>query len=256
MEGPEEGNFQIFRDCLSTPLIEKSSNRPAKKPRKARGNGRRKTPIAPVSVETEEPNEAEELADFIDYLALEIFTNLPASLRTLTYSTWLNTPSLQSLYSESLLPTRTQESIFDSLPTTITDTITTYSLLAPNQTTTEFLTPILTNYLSTLLSHPPAAYQQRQLVEECEICQRTWIPLTYHHLIPSGAHAKVLKRGWHTEDQLNNVAWLCRACHSFVHGVASLEELAKEWYTVERLLERDDVRRFGQWVGKVRWKAR
>jgi len=52
------------------------------------------------------------------------------------------------------------------------------------------------------------------------------------------------------------MAWLCRACHSFVHRVASLDELAKEYYTVEKLLEREDVRRFGEWVGKVRWKAR
>jgi hypothetical protein len=66
MEGLEEANFQIFRDCLSTPLIEKSSTQPANKTRKARGNGRRKTAIKPVSVETEEPNDAEELAEFID----------------------------------------------------------------------------------------------------------------------------------------------------------------------------------------------
>jgi len=68
-------------------------------------------------------------------------------------------------------------------------------------------------------------------------------------------HAKVLKRGWHTEDRLESVAWLCRACHSFVHRVASHEELAREWFTVERLMEREDVRRFGEWVGRVRWKA-
>jgi 5-methylcytosine-specific restriction endonuclease McrA len=271
--GAEEANFQIFRDCLSTPLIEKFSTQPAKKTRKARGNGRRKTAINPVAVETEETNDAEELADFIDvgtswiansileidlkkqYLSLEIFTSLPASLRTLTYSTWLNTASLQALYSDPLPPTRVQ-SIFDPLPTTITDTITTYSLLAPNQTSTDFLTPVLTTFVSALLTPPPAPYQQRPLVGECEICQRSWIPLTYHHLIPRGVHAKVLKRGWHTEDQLNNVAWLCRACHTFVHRAASLEELAKEWYSVERLLERVDVREFGEWVGKVRWKAR
>lgn len=68
-------------------------------------------------------------------------------------------------------------------------------------------------------------------------------------------HAKVVKRGWHTEDQLENVAWLCRACHSFVHRVASNEELAREFYSVERLLGREDVVRFAGWAGRVRWKA-
>lgn len=69
-------------------------------------------------------------------------------------------------------------------------------------------------------------------------------------------HAKVLKRGWHTEDQLENVAWLCRACHSFVHRIASNEELAREFYSVERLLGREDILKFAGWVGKVRWKAK
>lgn len=82
------------------------------------------------------------------------------------------------------------------------------------------------------------------------------MPLTFHHLIPRAVHAKVLKRGWHTEDKLEIGAWLCRACHSLVHGVAGHEELAKEWYTVEKLLEREDVMKFGEWVGRVRWKAR
>lgn len=41
-----------------------------------------------------------------------------------------------------------------------------------------------------------------------------------------------------------------------MHRVATLEELARDWYTVERLWEREDVRRFAEWVGKVRWKAR
>ena len=49
---------------------------------------------------------------------------------------------------------------------------------------------------------------------------------------------------------------LCRACHSFVHRVASAEELAKEFYTVEALVRRDDVQSFAKWVGGVRWKSR
>ena len=58
------------------------------------------------------------------------------------------------------------------------------------------------------------------------------------------------------EDQLESVAWLCRACHSFVHRVAGLEELATEFFTVERLLGREDVSAFAGWVGNVRWKAK
>jgi len=65
MDKAEESNYQIFRDCLATPLIEKSTTEP-KKPKKARAKAGRKTVIKPVSVVLEEPNDAEELADFID----------------------------------------------------------------------------------------------------------------------------------------------------------------------------------------------
>lgn len=52
------------------------------------------------------------------------------------------------------------------------------------------------------------------------------------------------------------MAWLCRQCHSFVHRVAGNAELAREWFTVERLLGREDVGRWAASVGRVRWKAR
>lgn len=69
-------------------------------------------------------------------------------------------------------------------------------------------------------------------------------------------HAKAVKRGWHGEWELGKVAWLCRACHSFVHKIAGNEELAREYYSVELLLEREDVVKWAGWVGKVRWKAK
>ncbi|CZT08379.1 hypothetical protein WAI453_007274 [Rhynchosporium graminicola] len=252
MNDIEESNFQLFRDCLATPLIEKSTNTPTKPPRKARGG--RKNAIKPVT-QAEEPNDAEELGEFIDYLATEIFTSLPPSLRTLTHSTWLNTPSLQTLYTSPLSPAQ-NTTILSALPPAITDTLTTYSLLPALKTPIEYLTPVLNTYIGTLLTPPPPPRTTGRQATECEICEREWIPLTYHHLIPRSAHAKVLKRGWHSEDMLENVAWLCRACHSFVHRVASGEDLARELFTVERLCAREDVRRFAEWVGKVRWKAR
>jgi hypothetical protein len=66
MEAAEDANFQVFRDCLSGPLIEKSSTELGKKHRKARGNSRRKAAIKPIQIELEERNDAEELAEFID----------------------------------------------------------------------------------------------------------------------------------------------------------------------------------------------
>lgn len=137
-----------------------------------------------------------------------------------------------------------------------TESLSTYGLLTATTTAEEFFLPVLNAYLTSLTTAPLPPSQTKDLASGCEICLRDWVPLTYHHLIPKFVHAKVLKRGWHTEDQLNNVAWLCRACHSFVHKIASHEELAREFYTVDLLMEREDVERFAQWVGKVRWKTR
>jgi hypothetical protein len=39
-----------------------------------------------------------------------------------------------------------------------------------------------------------------------------------------------------------------------VHRVATNEELAKEYYTVELLEDREDAQAWVKWIGKVRWK--
>lgn len=186
---------------------------------------------------------------------MEVFIGLPDAIRTLSYTAWFNTPALQIAYPEPL-PIATAIAILTPLDPTITESLTTYNIIPRNTTLTEFLTPVLTAYISTITTPPPPPSQTKVLATACDICDRSWIPLTYHHLIPKGVHEKALKRGWHTEDQLNNVAWICRACHSYVHSIATNEELARDWYTIEKLLEREDVTRFAGWVGRMRWKGR
>lgn len=139
-----------------------------------------------------------------------------------------------------------------SLP--VVDSLEAYSLIEPGSES-NFLIPVFQNYVNTVTT-PPSVYNPGEKATACEICDRDWLPLSYHHLIPRSVHAKVVKRGWHEEWQLQSVAWLCRACHSFVHRIAGNEELAREWYTVERLVGREDVQQWAKWVGRVRWKAK
>jgi hypothetical protein len=186
------------------------------------------------------------------YLAIEIFKSLPVELQNLSYHSLQNNVFLSETYSEPLSMS-TLEDLADTIPPTIVDTLTAYSLMTPPATDLQsFMSPVFSSYVSAVTAAPPPWISTRK--SACEICERDWIPLTYHHLIPRGVHAKVLKRGWHEGHVLNNVAWLCRACHSFVHRMASNEELARHWYTVESICERDDVQKWGQWVGGVRWK--
>jgi len=44
--------------------------------------------------------------------------------------------------------------------------------------------------------------------------------------------------------------FLLRPCHSAVHHVASNEDLARSFYTVELLLERDDVQKWKKYASK------
>lgn len=195
------------------------------------------------------------MADHQQYVAQEIFICLPSDLRTLEFYTWKKSPPLQDRYSIPL-SSHDMPQILTNVSPSIPESLTVYGLLTTTYTLDLFLLPVISSYIFTLTKPPPPPSQTKPLASGCEICDRDWIPLTYHHLIPRALHAKVLKRGWHREDQLENVAWLCRACHSFVHRVATNEELAREAYTVDLLLEREDVLKFAAWVGKVRWKTK
>lgn len=176
----------------------------------------------------------------------------------MSYAAIQHNPSLSTLYvprdTDTPLNRTLLESLSTTIPPSVTDTLTVYGLLPSSSDIPEFLSPILTEYITSVTTGPPAWASTR--TEACEICERDWIPLSYHHLIPRGVHAKVIKKGWHDEWMLNSVAWLCRACHSFVHRMESNEVLAREYFTVERILEREDVQDWARWVSRVRWKAK
>lgn len=187
------------------------------------------------------------------YIANEIYNSFPAELQTLSYSALQNSKQLARTYDDPL-PVTTTEALLASIPSSVNDSLEAYSFLPSTTDLTHLLLPVIQDYVSAITGPPPVWSQTR--TSACEICERSWIPLSYHHLVPKQMHAKAVKRGWHEEWMLNSVAWLCRACHGFVHKIASNEELAKNWYTVERLVDREDVQTWARWVGRVRWKAR
>lgn len=166
-------------------------------------------------------------------------------------------PTLAAKYEPPLAAT-TLETLTKPLPASVSDSLVSYNLLQDHSDLDRLLEAILNSYLAAATSAPPEHTPSlaASRPDGCEVCDREHLPLTYHHLIPRQMHAKAVKRGWHSEWELAKVAWLCRACHSFVHKIASNEELAREFYSVELLMEREDVVKWAAWVGKVRWKAR
>lgn len=182
-----------------------------------------------------------------------MFRAFAEELQDLSYSVHQSDPRLAGRYSDPLAPA-VVENVLATIPPAVAESLEAYSLLESLADLPKFLAPILQDYVNAATAAPPVWSTTR--TSACEICDRDWIPLSYHHLIPKQMHAKALKRGWHEEWRLNSVAWLCRACHSFVHRMASNEELAREYWTVERIMQREDVVAWASWVGRVRWKAR
>ncbi|KAH4344617.1 hypothetical protein HBH98_134720 [Parastagonospora nodorum] len=271
----EQSNYETFRDCLSEPVlkalampIEKA--RPKKKRHVKKGskeqNYKRVAEIkSSISHREAQASDAEDLGEFIEYLSNVIFPSLPPELRALTYPKYRDSIPLQDSYSTPLSAS-TYTHLLEIISPDAIDSLESYGLLPSSSDTTDqrnLLLPVLNAYATAVTAPPPIWTTTR--TTECEMCQRDWVPLTYHHLIPKSTHSRVLRRGWHDEDKLNSVAWLCRACHSFVHRLASNEELAKWYYTVDLIMDggtdgdpdkKDEVLAWVRWVGGVRWKSR
>ncbi|KZM26736.1 uncharacterized protein EKO05_0009515 [Ascochyta rabiei] len=277
----EQSNYETFRDYMSEPIM-KALALPAekakpKKKRMAKKSAKYK-PVgmfAPAKPQVEAPSttststpsasDAEDLGEFIDYLSGLIFPSLPPDLRTLSYPKFRDSTLLQDTYTTPLSAS-TYIHLLTTLPPTAIDSLESYALLpSPSDTHDHhnLLTPVFTSYISAVTLPPPIWVTTR--TTECELCERDWVPLTYHHLIPKSTHDRVRKRGWHDEEVMNSVAWLCRACHSFVHRLASNEGLARYYYTVELIREggvdqdeakAQEVEGWVKWVGGVRWKSR
>lgn len=62
----EASNFELFRDCLSTPLIEKSLGAAAKRSKRRRGPKLSGPGELECNVITHDGKEAEELGEFVD----------------------------------------------------------------------------------------------------------------------------------------------------------------------------------------------
>ncbi|KAM5535331.1 hypothetical protein V8D89_011016 [Ganoderma adspersum] len=180
------------------------------------------------------------LDDFTAYLAEEIWPYLPSALQEATYENRDTVPDVDAL-------------ALENLPTAFPDTLVSCGFIQDADDATAFLRKVLKTYVIEACAPPPMWSKTR--TTECEICERE-VPLTYHHLIPREVHDKVRKKKWHPEAMLNSVAWLCRPCHSAVHGVASNEVLAREFYTVELLLAREDIQKWRKYAAKQRFGVR
>lgn len=242
---PEEygSNFEQFRDVFSSLLIEKLSAPSHKPTARAKRRSKKSSISSNAGLTDDDTLQADDLADFTTYLATSTFISLPLDLQSLSHRSPSET---LELYSLPLSPD-TLTDLSTPLDPTIFDSLSTYLPPSSNSDADSFFASLLETYASQVTAPPPPPSSTKGKVTACEICGRDWINLTYHHLIPRMVHDKVVKRGWHRKEDLQNVAWLCGACHRFVHKFKGHEELAREYFTVERLLQEEEIREFAKW---------
>ncbi len=227
--------FSLFRDCIAQQLI-----------------SRQKT----------DSDDTAELDEFVDFLAEEAWPTFPPVFQEATYQSRTGVPEAGEIDLDLITSPA------------FTDTLVSYGIVGDDEDAIKLLWKVAEDYRTEACAPPPVWSNTR--TTECEICERE-VPLTYHHLIPRSTHDKVLKRGWHDESLINSVAWLCRyifilndltivpltylvccsrQCHGMVHRVERCEVLAREYYTVELLLQREDIQKWRKYVSKQRGAPR
>ena len=78
-------------------------------------------------------------------------------------------------------------------------------------------------------------------MKPCPLCKRK-IPEgneSTHHLIPKSRGGRHHKR---------NLIRLHRECHVKIHSILSVDELARNYNTIDKLLEYDGIERYVKWV--------
>ncbi|KAF4622130.1 hypothetical protein D9613_009099 [Agrocybe pediades] len=218
--------FFTFKDCIAQRLLRGPLN-----------NNNNNSSSTHQSVDTVNDDALDE---FASYLASEAWPTLPTLVHEATYETKDLLPDADNIPLES-----TSNAFIDSLVS--------YDIVSDADDALVYLRKVLVDYLAQACAPPPVWSSTR--TEECAICMRE-VPLTYHHLIPRSTHAKVIKKGWHPKSMLNSVAWLCRPCHSVVHHVAENEDLARHYYTVDLLLEREDIQKWQKYAAKQKFGVR
>ncbi|KAG2787008.1 hypothetical protein PC129_g3876 [Phytophthora cactorum] len=73
----------------------------------------------------------------------------------------------------------------------------------------------------------------------CEMCERP-MNLTAHHVIPRVTHAKYLRKGY-TKAFLNTCIMICRQCHSKIHSVEDNKTLAREYNTLDKIMQHPEI---------------
>ena len=80
----------------------------------------------------------------------------------------------------------------------------------------------------------------------CELCGIK-CELTKHHLIPQ---SRIRNKYKSIKEDLSNILWVCRSCHDQIHSLFDETTLRDLYYTKEKLLSNDEMRKFVEWKNR------
>ena len=86
------------------------------------------------------------------------------------------------------------------------------------------------------------------------LCNRQ-TDLTFHHLIPKKMHRRTYFKKHYSKQELAQGIDICRQCHTGIHKTYSEMELAKHFYSKERLQQDPTLTTHFSWVAKQKVKV-
>lgn len=76
-------------------------------------------------------------------------------------------------------------------------------------------------------------------MSSCELCGRSQVELTVHHLLPKEMGGT-----------FGETANLCIPCHKQIHSLYTNEEIAARLHTISQLSDDPQIKRFVKWIRK------
>ena len=88
---------------------------------------------------------------------------------------------------------------------------------------------------------------------QCPFCRRE-TALTFHHLLPKKMHRRTYFRKNFSKAELNRGIDICRLCHSGIHNHYNEMTLAKQFSSLEQLMNDEALQKHFHWVSKQKIK--
>jgi hypothetical protein len=86
---------------------------------------------------------------------------------------------------------------------------------------------------------------KRLKTNSCELCNRTDLKLTFHHLVPRKMQRKNYIIKQFVSINLNNHGiYVCIPCHKMIHRKIGHRELAEVFNSKEMLLDHPEIKKF------------